>query len=282
CATVTTNTPGSGTPTGTVTFTGPGGLNQTVTLDATGKACLTTTTLATGTITGHYNGSACDLPSAGTATITVNPANTTTTLTATPNPSVCGQPVTVCATVTTNTPGSGTPTGTVTFTGPGGLNQTVTLDATGKACLTTTTLATGTITAHYNGSACFNPSTNTVAITVTTVSTTMTAAPTQLRVRVNGDIVIQTMSATLKNSSTNAGIPGMTVTFRANSAVGPIVLGTAVTNASGVATLAPPTRVVPATTVTAPTYTATFAGSGCYAPSSATAGLTFVPIPLVP
>ncbi|MFE9333544.1 Ig-like domain-containing protein [Streptomyces sp. NPDC006925] len=282
CATVSTDAPGSGTPTGTVTFTGPGGLNQTVALDASGKACLATGSLASGTVTAQYNGAACFNPSTGTATVTVNPAATTTAVTASPNPSVCGQSVTVCATVTTNAPGSGTPTGTVTFTGPGGVNVTVALDATGKACFSSTSLTSGTITAHYNGAACFTASTGTVAITSTTVSTTMTAAPAQIRVRLNGTLVIQTMSATLKNSTTNAGIPGMTVTFRANSVVGPIVLGTAVTDANGVATLAPPTRTVPATAVTAPTYTASFVGSGCYASSSATAALTFVPIPPVP
>ncbi|MEU7316553.1 Ig-like domain-containing protein [Streptomyces sp. NPDC007083] len=282
CATVSTNAPGSGTPTGTVTFTGPGGLNQTVALDATGKACLASASLASGTITAHYNGASCFNPSTGTTTVTVNPAATTTAVTASPNPSVCGQSVTVCATVTTNAPGSGTPTGTVTFTGPGGVNVTVALDATGKACFSSTSLTSGTITAHYNGAACFTASTGTVAITSTTVATTMTAAPAQIRVRLNGTLVIQTMSATLKNSSTNAGIPGMTVTFRANSVVGPIVLGTAVTDANGVATLAPPTRTVPATAITASTYTASFVGSGCYASSSATAALTFVPIPPVP
>ncbi|OEV07833.1 Ig-like domain repeat protein, partial [Streptomyces nanshensis] len=75
CATVTTDAPGSGTPTGMVTFTGPGGLNQTVPLDATGQACLTTDVLTTGTVTATYLGDgACFLGSVGTAAVTVNPA----------------------------------------------------------------------------------------------------------------------------------------------------------------------------------------------------------------
>ncbi|WP_285530570.1 Ig-like domain repeat protein, partial [Streptomyces lavendulae] len=70
-----------------------------------------------------------------------------------PTPSVCGQTVTVCATVTAVAPGSGTPTGTITFTGAG-LNTTAPLNPDGTACITTTTLETGTVTAVYNGDGC--------------------------------------------------------------------------------------------------------------------------------
>ncbi|MGI5447553.1 Ig-like domain-containing protein [Streptomyces sp. CA-243310] len=61
----------------------------------------------------------------------------------------------MCATVTAVGTRQRHPTGTVTFTGPGGLNETVTLDAGGTACLTTTALETGTVTATYNGDGCF-------------------------------------------------------------------------------------------------------------------------------
>ncbi|WP_181764987.1 Ig-like domain-containing protein [Streptomyces albidus (ex Kaewkla and Franco 2022)] len=282
CATVTTNAPGSGTPTGTVTFTGPGGLNQTIALNGAGQACLTTTALATGTITAVYNGDTCHNTSTGTRAVTVNRASTTTAVTATPNPSVCGQSVTVCATVTTNAPGSGTPTGTVTFTGPGGLNQTVTLNGAGQACFTSTSLATGTITAVYNGDTCHNTSTGTVSITSTVTATTLTAPPAQVRLRTNGQFVIPAMSATLKESVSGNPIAGRTVLFTANRPGVPIVLGSAVTDANGVATLAPPNFPVSPTVIAAPTYTASFAGAGCLGPSSATASLTYVPIPLLP
>ncbi|WSS46622.1 Ig-like domain-containing protein [Streptomyces sp. NBC_01187] len=282
CAQVTTSAPGSGTPTGTVTFTGPGGLNQTVPLNASGQACLTTTALASGTVTATYNGASCFNSSTGTATVTVNPASTTTMVTATPNPSTCGQSVTVCAQVTTNAPGSGTPTGTVTFTGPGGLNQTVPLNASGQACFSSTALASGTITATYNGASCFAGSSGTVSISSTAVNTTITVAATQVRLRTNGTWVILAMSATLKNAVTNAGIPGQPVVFTANTAVGPMTLGTAVTNASGVATLAPPMVTVSPLVTTANTYTASFAGASCLNPSSGTAPLTTQRFPLVP
>ncbi|MGW3078627.1 Ig-like domain repeat protein, partial [Kitasatospora sp. NPDC001132] len=179
CATVTALAPGSGTPTGTVTFTGPGGLNQTATLDSTGKVCITTSTLQTGTVTATYSGNDCFTTSTATTTATVNQASSTVALTATPNPSVCGQPVTVCAQVTALAPSTAVPGGTVTFTGPGGLNQTATLDSTGKACITTSTLQTGTVTATYSGNTCFTASTATLAVTVNQASSTvaLTATP---------------------------------------------------------------------------------------------------------
>ncbi|MFC4492893.1 Ig-like domain repeat protein [Streptomyces ovatisporus] len=283
CATVTTNAPGSGTPTGTVTFTGPGGLNQTATLDGTGQACVTTTTLATGTVTAVYNGDTCHTTSTGIRAVTVNSAATTTVVTATPNPSVCGQSVQLCATVTTNAPGTGTPTGTVTFTGPGGLNQTATLDGTGQACITSTTLASGTVTATYSGDTCRQSSSGTVTVTSNTTGTTLTAGPAQVRLRTNGTFVIPAMSATLRETATNNPIQGRTVTFIANTAAGgSTVLGSAVTDASGVATLAPPNRQVPSVVITATTYRATFAGDGCLSPSTTTAPLTLVVSPLLP
>ncbi|MET9882723.1 Ig-like domain-containing protein [Streptomyces sp. NPDC006430] len=282
CATVTAVAPGSGTPTGTITFTGPGGLNVTVALDADGTACVTTSSLTSGTITAVYNGDGCFTPSTGTAPVTVNNAQTTTALTVTPSPAVCGQLVTFCATVTTIAPGSGTPTGTVTFSGPGGFSQTVTLGGSGTACVTTTAGASGTVTAVYNGGTCHSPSAATANLTVNPVPTTLTAAPAQIRLRVNGTFVIPSMSATLKVTSSAAPLAGQLVTFKANTVLGPIVLGTALTNASGVATLAPPTLPVPSTVITASNYTASFAGTGCYASSSVSAPLSLVLFPLLP
>ncbi|MYV76903.1 Ig-like domain repeat protein, partial [Streptomyces sp. SID1046] len=78
----------------TVTFTGPGGLNETVTLDAGGTACLTTTGLETGTVTVTYAGDTCFLPSTGSLDVTVNQASSTVSVTVEPNPSVCGETVT--------------------------------------------------------------------------------------------------------------------------------------------------------------------------------------------
>ncbi|WP_406074303.1 Ig-like domain repeat protein [Streptomyces virginiae] len=282
CATVTAVAPGSGTPTGTVTIAGPGGLNTTVPLNAGGTACVTTSSLASGAVTASYNGDGCFKPSKGTTPVTVNNAQTATALTITPNPAVCGRPVTFCATVTTLAPGSGTPTGTVTFTGPGGFSQTVALNAGGTACVTTTAGAGGTVTAVYNGGTCHSPSATAANLTVNPVPTTLTAAPAQIRLRTNGTFVIPSMSATLKVTPSAAPLPGQLVTFTANTSLGPIVLGTALTNAGGVATLAPPMLTVPSTVITATSYTASFAGTSCYASSTVSAPLTLVLFPLLP
>jgi hypothetical protein len=210
-ATVATVPPGSGTPTGTVTFTGPGGLNQTVSLDASGEAALVTTMLQTGTITATYNGDGSFFGSStGTVAVTVTPGESTTTLTALPNPSVFGQPVEIAATITANAPASGTPTGTVTFTGPGGLNQTVALDSSGRAALITATLTSGTVTATYNGDAGFNHSSGTITVTVNpgASTTTLTATPNP---SVFGEAV--TVHAKVAADEPAVGTPTGTVTF---------------------------------------------------------------------
>jgi len=75
---------------------------------------------------------------------------------------VSGQSVTFTATVTAKSPGAGTPTGTVTFKdGPSTLG-TGTLNGSGQAMFTISTLAVGShsITASYGGDANFNGSTS--------------------------------------------------------------------------------------------------------------------------
>ncbi|MFJ6370911.1 Ig-like domain-containing protein, partial [Streptomyces virginiae] len=127
--------------------------------------------LTTGTYSANYNGDSCFAGSDGLFDVTVNQAASTVSVTVAPNPSVCGQSVTVCATVTGAA--SGTPTGTVTFTGPGGLNTTVPLDAGGTACVTTSSLTSGTVTAVYNGDSCFSSSTGTAQVTVNQAASTV-------------------------------------------------------------------------------------------------------------
>ncbi|MER5934852.1 Ig-like domain repeat protein, partial [Streptomyces sp. NPDC002054] len=210
CATVTALAPSNGTPTGTVTFTGPGGLNVTLPLDPEGPVCLTTSSLTSGTVTATYNGDSCFTESTGTAPVTVNQAASNTTVSVSPNPSTCGQSVTVCATVTAVAPGSGTPTGTVTFTGPGGLNQTVPVGLDGTACATTTSLASGTVTAVYNGDSCFSSSTGTAPVTVNQAASTTTVS-----VNPNPSVCGQsvTVCATVTAVAPGSGTPTGTVTF---------------------------------------------------------------------
>jgi hypothetical protein len=104
--------------------------------------------------------------------------NTSTKLTSSLNPSTYGQSVTFTATVTPVT-GSGTPTGTVTFSN--GTNQTTKTLSGGKASLSAAPGAgTYSITATYNGDSNYNGSTsNTVQqkVNQATTTTTLTSSP---------------------------------------------------------------------------------------------------------
>jgi len=78
------------------------------------------------------------------------------------NPSVSGQSVTFTATVTAKSPMGVTPSGTVTFEdGPSSLG-TGTLDSSGQAMFTTSTLTVGShsIAASYGGDKSFKDSTS--------------------------------------------------------------------------------------------------------------------------
>src|SRR6185436_16163920 len=99
--------------------------------------------------------------------ITVTQGNTTTSLTSSLNPS-SGQPVTFTAAVFANGPGSGTKTGTVTFTDGGATIGTGMLDAAGHATFTTSALSVvgspHAITAVYSGDSNFTSSTSPVLL----------------------------------------------------------------------------------------------------------------------
>jgi hypothetical protein len=171
-ATVTVVSPGSGAPTGTVTFLDGTTTLGTGTLDGTGHAQFTTSGLAVGShsITATYDGSGNFNSSTSAAlTQTVNRDGTTTVLVSSVNPSQVGQPVTFTATVTANAPGSGTPSGTVTFKDKNNVMATVSLNSSGTASFTTSTLSQGThnISATYTGDSNFLTSvSNTVNQTV--------------------------------------------------------------------------------------------------------------------
>jgi uncharacterized delta-60 repeat protein len=200
-ATVVATPPGTGTPTGTVTFLDGGSSIGTGTLDASGVATLTTTTLTTGnhTMTASYGSDATFDVSTGSLTgnpQVVNKADTTTALSSAANPSVFGQPVTFTATITATVPGAGTPTGTVTFLDGASTIGTGTLSA-GVATLTSSTLAVGnhTITTTYPGDGNFNSS-----------GGSLTGNP---------QVVNHADTTTTLTSSQNPSLPGQTVIFTA-------------------------------------------------------------------
>jgi len=101
-----------------------------------------------------YNGSTdFNTSTSGVLAQTVNKATTKTTLVSSHNPSVFGQSVTFTATVAAVAPGSGTPTGTVTFKNGGTVFGSGTL-VSGKVTFSTSILTRGThsITTVYAGS----------------------------------------------------------------------------------------------------------------------------------
>jgi len=115
--TVAATPPAGGTPTGTVTVSD--GTGATCTGAAPSGSCsLTSTTEGTKSIVATYTGDA-NFAGGISALVshTVNPAGTTIIITGdTPDPSLVGAPITVTYGVTVNSPGVGSPAGTVAVT----------------------------------------------------------------------------------------------------------------------------------------------------------------------
>ncbi len=251
-ATVTASAPGAGTPTGTVTFKDGATTIGTGPL-AGGIATLTTSTLPVGSghsITATYGGDTNFLASPASTAVpyTVNQAATTTALGAAPtSPSVFGQSVTFTATVTANSPGAGTPTGTVTFKDGATTIGTPTLSG-GVATLTTATLALGShsITATYGGDSDFaaSPASTAVPYTVNQAATTTGLSSVPSPSSVIGQSVIFT--AVVHPTSPGAGTPTGTVTFKD----GATTIGTAQTLSGGTASVTTSTLTVATHSIT--------------------------------
>jgi ELWxxDGT repeat protein len=148
--------PSQGTPTGTVTFTDGATTIGSVTVNNVGRATFTAASLSRGNhaINANYGGDAKFLTSAySNFGQPVQQDATTATVTASTNPAVVGTTITFTATVQASSPGSGLPTGTVTFLDITTTLGTGTLNAAGKATFTTSALALGThaIKATYAG-----------------------------------------------------------------------------------------------------------------------------------
>jgi len=129
------------------------------------------TAAATGTYSVTATAANGCVSSAGTTTVTVNPASTTSSVTASPNPSLPGSNVTFTATLAAVAPGAGTPTGTVRFRTNGvPLGDPVALDSNGVAAFITNLLPHGsnTVTAEYAGDSNFVGVTNSVVQVVNT------------------------------------------------------------------------------------------------------------------
>jgi streptogramin lyase len=158
-ADVSADDPGAGTPTGTVTFATAKTVLAIRTLDATGHATFTTSSLPGGstTIFADYNGDSDFLTSTGSVVQQVNKVSTAASLTVSPPTTTFGQPVTFTVTVTA---ASGTAVGPVTFKEGNMVLGRVPLDGSGHAILTISNLPVGKhkVTAYYGGNPIFNAS----------------------------------------------------------------------------------------------------------------------------
>ena len=234
-AVVANTTAAATTPIGGVQFRDGTTVLGTVTLDASGAATFPTTTLAVGarSLTAVYvpNG-AFNASTSTTVPFTITGIATTTTLDAAPaSPVSFGVSVVLTAGATS---ASGTPTGSVQFKDGGTVIGTGTLDGSGVASFATSGLSVSShsLTAVLVPTGGFAASTSTAlsftvdaAVTATTLGAAPAAASTF------GDPVA--LSATVANSSTPGVIPTGSVQFKD----GDTVLGSAVLNASGIATL---------------------------------------------
>ena len=116
----------------------------------------------TGGIVASFAGDSTNLLSQNSGDLVVSQSSTTTTLTSSANPSASGFSVTFTADVAAVSPGSGTPTGTVTFKDGTTTLGTETLTP-GSTTFSTSSLTVGThsITAVYAGDTSFTTSTST-------------------------------------------------------------------------------------------------------------------------
>ena len=259
-ATVTATSPGSGVPTGTVTFKNGSSTLGSGNLNGSGVATLNTSTLGAGSasLTAVYGGSASF--SGSTSPVlnqTINMDGTSTALTSSPNPSSLNQSVTFTATVTANAPGSGVPTGTVTFKNGGATLGTGTLNSSGVAMFSTSALPLGpnSITASYGGDTNFSGSASGALTQTVNNNGTVTAVTSSANPSVFSQSVTFTATVTAPSGS---GTPTGSVTFKNGSTT----LGTSSVGANGQATLGISTLAVGAASITA-TYSgdANFTGS---------------------
>ncbi len=237
----------TGAPTGTVTFyscttssCGTKTLLGTGSLGSNGQATYTTSSLPVGTTyveavygaSGNYLGS-----TSGVVSQVVNAASTTTSLTSSPNPSTYGASVTFTATVSST---AGTPTGTVTFytctTSACGTKTSLgtgSLNSSGKATYSTTSLPVGStyVEAVYGGSGNYSTSTS------NTVTQKVNQASTSLVLSASPNPSHFGQAITLSAQTTPGTGPTGTVSFYQDAPPNGDLIDTATLNASGQATL---------------------------------------------
>jgi len=255
-------TSGGSTPTGSVQFMDGTTVLGSGTLNSLTTATFTTTSLSIGqhTITAVYQGDANSSPSTSPAIIETLKQSTSLALSTSASSALEGAAVTFTATATG---AGGVPTGSIVFQDGGTVIGSGTINASGVATLTSSTLSAGqhVITAVYSGDSGSLGSTSASIAQTIQASTTTLLSSSAIPSSVGASITL-TATVTASGSTTGAGTLSGAVTFMDGSTT----LGTGAVNASGVATLKLSTL-----TLGTHTITASYAGATYYAASTSTA-----------
>ncbi len=219
-------------PTGTITFFDGGTPLGTVTLDSGGFASLSTSALNVSThqITASYSGDTVAIANTSNVISEVVGKASSSVALSTSSPSVAFSD-TVTLTAVVNSQSGLIPTGSVVFLDGSAVLQTVTLDGSGTAALSTPALAVGAhaITATYSGDPNdFASSSSPVTQSVTAISTTTLLASSLSPVPAGGSV---RLTATVTGALNPATTP---LTGSVSFLDGSVTLGTA-TLTSGIA-----------------------------------------------
>src|SRR5207302_6466842 len=205
----------AGRPSGSVTFQEGSTSLGTATVDATGSAQLTLSTLAAGShsVSATYGGDANFTGSTSLAVVeVVNTAISTTVLVqSSANPAVFGQAINFTAIVVPATPSGFVPSGSVTYADGSTFLAKVNLDASGQAVFTLSTLALGShsITVAYGGDSIFVGGSSQALTQVVNQASTTTAVTADSNPAAENQTV--TLTATVAPVAPGAGVPTGTV-----------------------------------------------------------------------
>jgi uncharacterized delta-60 repeat protein len=273
-ANVTANSPGAGTPTGTVQFTLDGSNTGSPATMSGGSAATSLNNVTVGThhVGAAYGGDSDFAVSTATTTSTwtVDQASTTTSLVTSGSPADAGTTVSFTSTTTVVAPGAGTPTGNVEFFLDGSTTAafTTSIQSDGTAVWSTSSLPVGThtVTATYVGDTNFHTSSSAGVTQVINPIPTTTVVTTSDPNAVSGEQLTFTATVTPGHGT---GTPGGTVTFVFDGhPVGPVTMSGGQASLSGV--------TLPADG-SPHTVSAFYSGDSVYSSSSGTYSQTVVP-----
>ena len=262
-ATVTANDGGAGTPSGTISFMDGSNFLGSSAVDNTGHASFSTLGLSVGShsITASFSGTTGWLASGSSATVVSVTDGTSTAVSGSPNPGTFGSSVTFTAAVSASDSSAGMPVGSVTFMDGATSLGNATVDGTGHASLSTSSLAMGShsITVTFTGTGGWLNSNGGTAESIQDgTSTTVSGLPNPSSI---GQSV--TFTAAVSAVTVGAGAPTGTVTFTD----GLTNLGSANVDGSGNASLSTTTLSYGSHTITA-----SFSGTGGWLASSGSVG----------